>query len=99
MPFYAVTYRYTDDTAARDEHRPVHREFLASLAGAGALRASGPYVDAEPDSALLIFTADSADEVRDLLADDPFNVNGCIAETTVLQWNPIIGDYADQAGY
>ena len=41
-------------------------EFLIE---AGKLKASGPFVGAERDSALLIFSADSADQVRALVAD------------------------------
>lgn len=98
MPFYAVTYRYTDDSARLDEARPAHREFLSSLAGSGLLRASGPYVEAPQPSALLVFTADSEQHVRDVLADDPFQQAGLVAETSVLQWNPVIGDYASEVG-
>lgn len=94
MPFYAVQYRYTDDSARQDEVRPAHREYLTSLAGAGTLRASGPYVGVTPAAALLIFTADSEETVRALLADDPFQVEGLVAEATIAEWNPVIGDYA-----
>lgn len=94
MPFYAVTYRYVDDTTRLDEARPSHRDYLTSLAGAGLLRASGPYIDTTPPSALLVFTADDEAQVRELLAADPFQEAGLVAETTVAQWNPVIGDYA-----
>ncbi|WP_226345910.1 YciI family protein [Agilicoccus flavus] len=99
MPFFAVTYHYVDDAARLDATRPIHREFLASLAGAGALRASGPYIGVTPAAALLILTAESEQQVRDLLADDPFQQEQLVAETRVVEWNPVIGDYADQAGY
>lgn len=95
MTFYAVHYAYTSDAAAMDEVRPAHREYLRGLADEGSMRASGPYVGVEP-SALLIFTADSADEVRDLLSRDPFQQAGLVEQTTVTEWNPIIGVFADQ---
>lgn len=96
MPFYAVTYRYTDDTARLDEQRPAHREFLTSLAGSGLLRASGPYVGAAQPSALLVLTADTEQQVRDVLGDDPFQQEGLVADTVVQEWDPVIGDYASE---
>ena len=54
MSLYAVHYSYSDDTAARDEHRTAHREFLATLAADGVVMISGPYaaVDEAPESLL-----------------------------------------------
>lgn len=93
MPFYAVHYAYSLDSARLDELRGSHREFLRSLVEAGSLRASGPYVGAQP-SALLIFTADSEQAVRDLLAKDPFQQAGLVERTEVTEWNPVIGAFA-----
>lgn len=95
MSFYAVHYAYSSDSAALDELRPKHREFLRSLADSGSLRASGPYVGREP-AALLLFRAESAQAVRDLLAGDPFQGAGLVERTEVSEWNPVIGVFADE---
>ena len=95
MPFYAVHYSYSSDSAALDEARPQHRRFLSGLADEGRLRASGPYVGADP-SALLIFTAENEQEVRTLLDQDPFHEAGLIESSTITQWNPIIGVFAGE---
>ncbi len=95
MSFYAVTYVYSSDAAALDEMRPEHRSYLRSLVDGGALRASGPYVGVDA-SALLIFAADSADTVRGLLDQDPFQVAGLITSTTIVEWNPVIGVFAGE---
>ena len=71
MTTYAVRYTYSDDTAGRDEHRPAHRDFLGDLGADGTLLLSGPFPDAEPAGALLLLEATSADEVRELLREDP----------------------------
>lgn len=93
MPFFAVHYHYSSDSARLDELRGTHREFLRSLLEEGSLRASGPFVGARP-SALLIFTADDEQAVRDLLAKDPFQEAGLIEGAEVTEWNPVIGAFA-----
>jgi len=95
MAYYAVRYSYADDPRL-DEIRPEHRAFLGRLAEAGSLEASGPYVDVKPASALLILRADSADEVRSLLEDDPFQQHGLVAGIDVTEWTPVIGVFAAQ---
>lgn len=95
MPFFAVHYAYSADSAALDETRPSHRAYLRSLVDDGALRASGPYVGTEP-SALLIVVADSAQTVRGLLDQDPFQVAGLVERTEITEWNPVIGAFADE---
>ena len=41
MALHAVIYRYADDAAALDEHRPRHRDHLRKLNEAGHLLVSG----------------------------------------------------------
>lgn len=95
MSFFAVHYAYTSDSAALDAARAEHRAYLGSLVEQGSLAASGPYVAAEP-SALLLFRADSADDVRALLDHDPFQIAGLVEQTTITQWNPILGVFASE---
>ena len=90
MSLYAVRYRYTDDTAGRDEHRPAHREFLGALAEEGTVVASGPLVEA-PAEALLLVEGDSAAQVRDLLREDPFAQQGLLDSVEVREWDVVIG--------
>ena len=93
MSFFAVHYAYSSDSAALDAARAEHRAYLGALVEQGAIAASGPYVDADP-SALLLFRADSAEEVRSLLDADPFQIAGLVEQTTITQWNPILGVFA-----
>jgi uncharacterized protein YciI len=90
MTITTVTYRYTEDVAARDRLLPEHRNYLRGLADQGVLLVSGPFGPNEPRGALLLFRADK-DQVNALLEKDPFTVNGVIAEKEITTWEPVIG--------
>ncbi|WP_432483042.1 YciI family protein [Kineococcus esterisolvens] len=89
MPYFVATYAYTPDTTARDEVRPVHREWLAGLGERLVL--SGP---TDADGAVLVFEADDAAAVEALLDEDPFTTGGIVAERRVVGWNPVLGRLA-----
>ncbi|KUM30184.1 YciI family protein [Glutamicibacter mishrai] len=92
MTVFAVEYVYADDSVElRNEHRPAHREYLVSFVNEGPVRvlASGP--TPATDGALLIFAAESEAALNEVLANDPFNKVGAIAEANISEWNPVIG--------
>ena len=91
MALHAVIYRYVDDAAALDEHRPRHRDHLRTLFEAGHLLVSGPLAAGGGPGALLIFRADGAEQVAQWLDDDPFKTLGLIAEREIRAWNPAFG--------
>lgn len=95
MAFFVVNYHYVNDGVALDRVRPEHRRFLSGLAEEGLLVASGPVDQGDPQ-ALLIFNADSVDQIDSLLADDPFRTAGLIKESLISAWSPVIGIFADQ---
>jgi len=88
---YAVTYRYTDDVAARDALRTEHRDYLRGLAEQGALLVSGPFGPDEPAGALLVFRAGTRDDVDRWIAADPFTVRGIVARASTSKWEPVLG--------
>lgn len=90
MSLYVVRYRYSDDVAGRDLHRPAHRGFLSDLATEGVVVAAGPLSD-EPSEALLLLEGESADQVRELLRQDPFAQQGIIESVEVREWDVVIG--------
>ena len=94
MAYFAVQYVYSSDAELVARVRPEHRVYLRSLVKAGSLKASGPYVGADRDSALLIFSADNVDQVRALVADDPMSVNDVLDSLTITEWNPLLGVFA-----
>lgn len=92
MTTFAVLYTYgTDTDALRDEHRPRHVEFLRGHFEAGRLQLSGPLLDGDADGALLIWEADSTEELRTLLDGDPFSQVGALAQRDVRRWNVVFG--------
>ncbi|MCZ2402485.1 hypothetical protein IV498_04640 [Paenarthrobacter sp. Z7-10] len=97
MSIYAVEYVYGPDAAAiRDEHRPAHRTWLASLVQDGHVLASGPFEDGT--GALLIFKADDDEALNGLLKQDPFNAAGGIAGLKSTAWIPGIGALSAHVG-
>ncbi|KQS63626.1 YciI family protein [Modestobacter sp. Leaf380] len=88
---FAVTYRYTDDTETRDAVRAEHRDHLRALAADGKLLISGPFAPGEPAGALLLFRAETRDEVAGWIAADPFSVRGVVAESTTTEYLPVLG--------
>ena len=99
MSLFAVHYTYSDDIAARDEHRPAHREFLGALADEGVVLLSGPYasIDEAPDAALIVVRGESAAELVELLRDDPFQQQGLVEQVAVREWTPALGAWATGA--
>lgn len=96
MSVFAVEYVYgAESTAARDEHRPAHREWLNGLVSQGNVLASGPFIDNA--GALLLFVADSEADLNELLKQDPFAAAGVISAVKTTQWNPVIGMLKDHA--
>ncbi len=91
MNTFAVNYFYAADEAALAEIRPIHRVWLKGLYESGTLLASGPMVD--NPGALLIFKAESVEELSALLDNDPFDIAGFIGERVVTQWNPVFGPW------
>lgn len=87
MPTFAVTYTYSDDAEARESTRPQHREYLDAQP---ELRAAAAYADGPP-GALLIFVAESAERIDEIVALDPFSAADIITGVDVREWNPVLG--------
>ena len=94
MQYFAVHYTYVDDPGLIARHRPEHRAFLSTLTDKGLI-AGGAYPDATPPSALLVFKAESAEAVSELLAGDPFRSNNVLADVRIVHWTPVIGIFAE----
>ncbi len=91
MSVYVVTYTYGADPIELNQIRPTHRLWLGEQFEAKRLLASGPMVDRQ--AALLLFEADSIEELNALLDQDPFEIAGMIAERTIEEWNPVFGPF------
>lgn len=93
MTYFAATYRYADASEAlRDELRPAHREFLATIDG---LRLGGATADEGSAGALLVFEAPDAATVSGWLDRDPFVTAGAVAQRAVASWTVALGSARD----
>jgi hypothetical protein len=92
MSVFVVTYGYSADEIELNQIRPTHRVWLKEQLDSGRLLASGPMVDRP--SALLVWSAESIEELNALLDQDPFEIAGMIGERTIEAWNPIFGPFS-----
>jgi uncharacterized protein YciI len=90
MNLHAVIYRYAEEPARLDEHRPKHKDYLAALYEQGRIVVSGPLTDGAA-GALLIIDADNTEHVAALLDPDPFWQLGLIADRQIRRWSPFFG--------
>lgn len=89
MALFAVELVYGDDREARLAVRPKHREYLRGLAADGIVRVAGPWAD--DTGALIVYQVADQDELRDVLAADPYTAAQVVASTTIREWNPVTG--------
>jgi uncharacterized protein YciI len=83
---YAVQLAFSDDPARLD-HRPAHRERLATLAAQGRVLAAGPWTD--ESGALLVFLVDSRDELDAILAADAYYTAPGVTVADVHEWRTV----------
>lgn len=93
MAYFVVHYTYSADADLAARHRPAHREFINTLLTDG-LVASGPWVGTDTAGAMLLFRAETADEITAELDHDPFLTEGVIVDREIREWNPVIGVFA-----
>ena len=67
--------------------RPAHREYLTQQRTNGKLMISGPFT--EGGGALIVYEADTKEQVADLMAADPFVKEGVFKSWVIRPWNPI----------
>jgi uncharacterized protein len=75
-------------------HVRAHVTFLQRLIDAGQILVSGPVNGMGKRAGFIIMTVDSVTEAHDLIAQDPFALEGLIDELTILEWTPMFGSLA-----
>jgi uncharacterized protein len=88
---YAAIIEYLQDRATVEQHRPVHRQYLASLRDRGQLAVSGPFADGS--GALIVYEAGSAEAAEALLKGDPFHAAGVFVRWQMRPWNVVIANH------
>jgi hypothetical protein len=91
MPFFALVYRYVDDTDLVTKHRPEHRAYLGGFAEGGTLVLAGPLGEGGRPGGLLILDVDSIERVEEFADNDPFQTHQVISERSIQQWTLSIG--------
>lgn len=72
----------------RMETRPAHLAFLERLNAEGKLALAGPFLNGEgkPDGSLVVVKAESLDEAKAMLAEDPYAKAGLFEFTDFRAW-------------
>jgi uncharacterized protein YciI len=94
VAFFLVTMTHPDGEGW-GRHVVPHVAFLQSLIVAGKVRASGPVTGLGKRAGFIIVTADTREEVEQMIAQDPFAIEGLIDELMILGWDPMFGAFAD----
>lgn len=84
---YAVIFEYANQDRIA-EARPRHRAHLQDLQSRGKLAAAGPFTD--DSGALIIYDADSEQEVESLIRADPFHEAGVFHRYTIRPWKWVL---------
>lgn len=87
MALFAVMLTYIDDKDEIARVRPAHREHLAAQFEAGRLVHAGPFLD--DSGGMAVYTADSIEEIHEILAADPFTLGGIVTGTVVKEWKMV----------
>ena len=74
----------------RTQHRAEHRVYLHKLVEQGSLLVAGPFED-EESGGMMVFEAESAETVTELVNADPFTTGGVFATTTIRPFMLVAG--------
>lgn len=89
MAWFTVETVYGSDRAKLEDSRPRHRAYLRTLVEQGKVGAAGPWAD---DSAgFAIYQVADRAELDELLALDPYTVDGVAQGRTVNEWKLVLG--------
>ena len=86
MPHFALFYDYVPNVVeARAPFRPAHLELYRDWRERGRLVMGGALGD-PPHGALIVFDVESAAEVEEFAANDPYVLNGIVTGRRVEPW-------------
>jgi uncharacterized protein YciI len=76
-------------------HLKAHVDYLLKILQEGKLKASGPLKGTKLRSGFLIISAADRAEVENIIANDPFAIEGLIVELVITEWDPVFGAFHD----
>ncbi|BAU42836.1 MULTISPECIES: YciI family protein [Cyanophyceae] len=77
MPWFVKIEKGLVDKATFDQFVPAHKQFVRDLITKGHQAKTGYW--AERGGGMLLFQADSMEEARAIVAQDPLVQNGCVS--------------------
>jgi uncharacterized protein YciI len=92
MAWYLVEITYVQEKMP--EVRPRHREFLRNLAADGRVAVAGPLGDGS--GGITLYQADDEAHLKATIDQDPYLLEGVIAERTIREFKPVIGAWVPQ---
>lgn len=98
MALFVVTYDHPD-AEGWQTHVMAHVRYLQDLLKTGELLASGPFVGTAEKSAMLIMSAPDQRTLLEVIARDPFAIEGLIQNMTITEWDPIFGAFNDRSSW
>ncbi|HWD04683.1 MAG TPA: YciI family protein [Amycolatopsis sp.] len=93
MAWYLVEIRYVTGKVA--DVRPRHREWLNQRSAEGSVVVAGPFAD--DSGGLVLWQAEDETALKQVIDQDPYQLEGVIAERTVREYKPVIGAWVPQA--
>lgn len=91
---YLLTYEYTDDSLEkRGQFRNEHLRHAWSAQQRGELILAGAAGD-PPDSAVFVFSCDSAAAIEAFVQADTYVINGLVRRHRIQPWTTVVGEMA-----
>ncbi len=87
MAWFLVEIRYVREKL--EEVRPRHRKFLSDLAEQGVVALGGPLGDGS--GGVSLYQAADETALLEIIDQDPYHLEGVVAERTVREFKPVIG--------
>jgi uncharacterized protein YciI len=87
MAWFLVEITYVQEKL--QEVRPRHREYLRALADQGRVAVAGPLGDGT--GGLTLYQADDEAHLEETISQDPYYLEGVIAQRTIREFKPVIG--------
>lgn len=85
--------RYKAEEAVLAQHNAEHREYLRPYKQSGKIVMAGPFYPPGSDDrsgGVILFNAETAEEVASIMAGDPFNKRG-FYDLELLEWRTTLG--------
>ncbi|RJQ84400.1 YciI family protein [Amycolatopsis panacis] len=89
MAWYLVEIRYVPEKLA--DVRPRHRAYLNEHAAQGRVAVAGPLGD--DTGGLGLWQAENEAELQTLIDNDPYYLEGVVAERSVREFRPVLGSW------